>query len=160
MGGGYGQTSHGGLLGRAPRGGGGGGVGGQGAEPFRAWTDRLRKRAPPEWKEPLPPTTGHMPFPTSEESIAALVDRAWRYLLENQPHDSICGCSGDGVHDEMRQRDDWVGAGGGGGGGGCTGRPAGDDRGVQSAPAAGDWVCDGRGAVVGRPTCGRRRGWR
>ncbi len=78
------------------------------AEPFSAWTDMLRKQAPPEWKEPLPPTTGHMPFPTSEESIAALVDRAWRHLLENQPHDSICGCSVDGVHDEMRQRYDWV----------------------------------------------------
>ena len=78
------------------------------AEPFSAWADRLRKQMPPEWKEPLPPTTGHMPFPTSEQSIAALVDRAWRYLLENQPHDSICGCSVDGVHDEMRQRYDWV----------------------------------------------------
>jgi len=78
------------------------------AEPFSAWADMLRKQAPPEWKEPLSPTTGHMPFPTSEESIAALVDRAWRYLLENQPHDSICGCSVDGVHEEMRQRYDWV----------------------------------------------------
>jgi len=78
------------------------------AEPFSAWMDRLRKQMPPEWKEPLPPTTGHMPFPTSEQSIAGLVDRAWRYLLENQPHDSICGCSVDRVHEEMRQRYDWV----------------------------------------------------
>jgi hypothetical protein len=29
-------------------------------------------------------------------------------LLENQPHDSICGCSVDRVHEEMRQRYDWV----------------------------------------------------
>jgi alpha-mannosidase len=78
------------------------------AEPFSAWMDQLRKQMPPEWREPLPPTTGHMPFPTSEQSIAALVDRAWRYLLENQPHDSICGCSVDRVHEEMRQRYDWV----------------------------------------------------
>lgn len=78
------------------------------AEPFSAWADRLRREAPPEWKEPLPPTTGHMPFPTSEQSIAGLVDRAWRHLLENQPHDSICGCSVDRVHDEMRQRYLWV----------------------------------------------------
>jgi alpha-mannosidase len=78
------------------------------AEPFSAWADLLRKQAPQEWKEPLPPTTGHMPFPSSEESIAGLVDRAWRYLLENQPHDSICGCSVDGVHEEMRQRYEWV----------------------------------------------------
>jgi mannosylglycerate hydrolase len=80
----------------------------QWAEPFGAWTDRLRKHAPPEWKEPLSPTTGHMPFPTSEESISGLVDRAWRHLMENQPHDSICGCSTDPVHQEMRQRYLWV----------------------------------------------------
>ncbi len=78
------------------------------AEPFSTWADILKKQAGPEWREPLPPTTAHMPFPTSEESISALIDRAWRHLLENQPHDSICGCSVDGVHEEMRQRYEWV----------------------------------------------------
>src|SRR6185369_3160663 len=33
--------------------------------------------------------------------------RSWRYLLENHPHDSICGCSIDQVHEEMRIRFDW-----------------------------------------------------
>lgn len=33
--------------------------------------------------------------------------RAWRYLIENHPHDSICGCSVDQVHEEMRTRFDW-----------------------------------------------------
>lgn len=28
----------------------------------------------------------------------------WRYLLRNQPHDSICGCSNDHVHDQMESR--------------------------------------------------------
>ena len=78
------------------------------AEPFSVWADELKRDLGPEWKEPLPPTTAHMPFPTSIDSITALVDRAWRYLLENQPHDSICGCSVDGVHEEMRQRYEWV----------------------------------------------------
>jgi mannosylglycerate hydrolase len=78
------------------------------AEPFSTWADILRKQAGPEWREPLPATTAHMPFPTSEESVSALIDRAWRHLLENQPHDSICGCSVDSVHEEMRQRYDWV----------------------------------------------------
>ena len=27
--------------------------------------------------------------------------RAWKYLMENQPHDSICGCSIDQVHQDM-----------------------------------------------------------
>lgn len=31
---------------------------------------------------------------------------AWRLLLQNHPHDSICGCSIDQVHEEMRPRFD------------------------------------------------------
>jgi alpha-mannosidase len=37
-----------------------------------------------------------------------LVKQAWRYLLQNHPHDSICGCSIDQVHKEMDVRFDWV----------------------------------------------------
>jgi len=36
------------------------------------------------------------------------VDEAYRYLLENHPHDSICGCSGDQVHKDMIYRYDQV----------------------------------------------------
>ncbi len=32
------------------------------------------------------------------------VDTAWKWLLQNQPHDSICGCSGDRVHGQMTYR--------------------------------------------------------
>lgn len=33
-----------------------------------------------------------------------LLRHAWRELLQNHPHDSICGCSVDAVHDEMMTR--------------------------------------------------------
>lgn len=33
--------------------------------------------------------------------------QAWRYLMENHPHDSICGCSVDQVHEEMKTRFAW-----------------------------------------------------
>lgn len=33
-----------------------------------------------------------------------VLERAWRLLLKNHPHDSICGCSVDAVHDEMEAR--------------------------------------------------------
>lgn len=36
----------------------------------------------------------------------ALLELAWKYLLQNQPHDSICGCSVDQVHIDMRYRYD------------------------------------------------------
>lgn len=38
--------------------------------------------------------------------LAPFVRRAWKYLLENHPHDSICGCLVDQVHQEMRTRFD------------------------------------------------------
>jgi alpha-mannosidase len=39
---------------------------------------------------------------------AAVVRQAWKYLLENHPHDSICGCGVDQVHREMETRFDWA----------------------------------------------------
>ncbi|GAB4312696.1 MAG: alpha-mannosidase [Promethearchaeota archaeon] len=33
---------------------------------------------------------------------------AWKWLLKNHPHDSICGCSIDEVHEEMRARFAWA----------------------------------------------------
>lgn len=42
--------------------------------------------------------TGIMPFPESE------LRHAWKLLLQNHPHDSICGCSIDIVHQEMKTR--------------------------------------------------------
>lgn len=41
-----------------------------------------------------------------EEYPAAYLDRAWKYLLLNHPHDSICGCSIDQVHRDMMHRFD------------------------------------------------------
>jgi len=40
-------------------------------------------------------------------ATADLLWCAWKYLLQNQPHDSICGCSVDQVHREMVTRYDW-----------------------------------------------------
>jgi len=36
------------------------------------------------------------------------ITHAWKILLSNQPHDSICGCSVDPVHDEMMLRYRWT----------------------------------------------------
>ncbi|NHK32615.1 MAG: hypothetical protein FK730_14775 [Asgard group archaeon] len=33
---------------------------------------------------------------------------AWKWLLKNQPHDSICGCSVDQTHEEMKSRFYWA----------------------------------------------------
>ncbi|HEX2513113.1 MAG TPA: glycoside hydrolase family 38 C-terminal domain-containing protein, partial [Chloroflexota bacterium] len=33
--------------------------------------------------------------------------QSWKYLLQNHPHDSICGCSLDEVHEQMMTRFQW-----------------------------------------------------
>ena len=43
-----------------------------------------------------------LPYPAGE------IDVAWKLLLQNHPHDSICGCSTDAVHREMVTRFDAV----------------------------------------------------
>ena len=47
-----------------------------------------------------------MPMPSAEgmRSQLPLVRHAWRTLMQNHPHDSICGCSIDPVHREMMTR--------------------------------------------------------
>jgi len=52
------------------------------------------------WVEPLTAWAWKLgaPYP------AGLVRLAWKYLLQNQPHDSICGCSIDQVHRENAVR--------------------------------------------------------
>ncbi len=54
------------------------------------------------WADPLAAWAWALgaPHPTG------LLDIAWRLLLQNQPHDSICGCSIDQVHREMVPRYD------------------------------------------------------
>jgi alpha-mannosidase len=41
-------------------------------------------------------------------STKDFVDYAWKLLLQNHAHDSICGCSVDSVHDEMETRLDKI----------------------------------------------------
>jgi len=56
------------------------------------------------------------PSPASPEALASnrirntapILRQAWRLLMENHPHDSICGCSIDQVHVEMEPRFDQV----------------------------------------------------
>ncbi len=54
------------------------------------------------WAEPLAAWAGLL----GAAPAPGLLDLAWRFLLQNQPHDSICGCSIDQVHREMVTRFD------------------------------------------------------
>jgi len=42
--------------------------------------------------------------PLGDERSRLFLDHAWKLLLQNHPHDSICGCSVDAVHEENEVR--------------------------------------------------------
>ncbi|MBI5934298.1 MAG: hypothetical protein HY867_11370 [Chloroflexi bacterium] len=66
-----------------------------------------------KWAEPFS-TFARLQVGTLERSNlttfkpANILRQAWLLLLQNHPHDSICGCSIDQVHDEMLPRFDQV----------------------------------------------------
>ncbi|HUX77984.1 MAG TPA: hypothetical protein VMY40_15230, partial [Anaerolineae bacterium] len=65
-----------------------------------------------KWAEPFGAIAGQVDRDAGEQAGGAssarqMNQRAWKYLLENHPHDSICGCSVDQVHREMVTRFDW-----------------------------------------------------
>jgi alpha-mannosidase len=52
------------------------------------------------WAEPL----SVLAWQAGEPYPSGLLDYAWKTLLQNHPHDSICGCSIDAVHEENMTR--------------------------------------------------------
>lgn len=62
------------------------------------------------WAEPFTLFQENL-CPNSQGTLdhkAGILRQAWHLLMENHPHDSICGCSIDQVHDEMKPRFDQV----------------------------------------------------
>ena len=53
------------------------------------------------WAEPLSTLAHHALGDAYPQNF---LDIAWKWLLKNHPHDSICGCSIDQVHEDMKFR--------------------------------------------------------
>jgi hypothetical protein len=71
----------------------------------RTWIKLENRRAEAEleaWAEPFAALASR--FGLADERPALRL--AWKELLKNQAHDSICGCSRDEVHEQMRPRFD------------------------------------------------------
>ncbi|RRJ95201.1 glycoside hydrolase family 38 [Opitutaceae bacterium TAV4] len=56
-----------------------------------------------QWAEPFAALASTLITPPPSPP-ATYLDTAWRWLLQNHPHDSICGCSIDEVHEDMKYR--------------------------------------------------------
>ncbi|MGC2443013.1 glycoside hydrolase family 38 C-terminal domain-containing protein, partial [Candidatus Binatus sp.] len=52
------------------------------------------------------PLTALAALSSDADDLTALLEVAWRTEIQNHPHDSICGCSIDQVHQDMRYRFD------------------------------------------------------
>jgi len=61
-----------------------------------------------KWAEPFSAFAALHGLQTPVRGLPALTWQAWRYLIQNHAHDSICGCSVDAVHKEMDVRFDRV----------------------------------------------------
>jgi len=57
-----------------------------------------------KWAEPAAAAAWLFGVPHPQKFIW----QAWKYLLQNHPHDSICGCSIDPVHEQMMTRFAWA----------------------------------------------------
>ncbi|RPI80920.1 MAG: hypothetical protein EHM41_21710, partial [Chloroflexi bacterium] len=72
------------------------------AEPFSAWAHTLLKLEPELQNGAAPKEISLFGLPQP------ILRHAWRTLMQCHPHDSICGCSIDQVHQEMLPRFDQV----------------------------------------------------
>ncbi len=52
----------------------------------------------------LEPVSAYVHFMHGDEYPGGIAEYAWKLLLQNHAHDSICGCSTDAVHREMETR--------------------------------------------------------
>lgn len=84
------------------------------AEPFGVWARGVKsilpngEHPPAEMSDLYGAGSDPGKFDPYLVNIAPILRHAWRLLMECHPHDSICGCSIDQVHAEMRPRFDQV----------------------------------------------------
>jgi alpha-mannosidase len=54
------------------------------------------------------PVSSYLWFHLRRPYPYGFMETAWKWLMKNQPHDSICGCSVDQTHNEMKSRFSWA----------------------------------------------------
>lgn len=72
--------------------------------PLKAANARCQRRLERE----VEPLLAFQQLSNTQEPLWPVLQQAWKTLLLNHPHDSICGCSIDAVHQDMYPRFRWV----------------------------------------------------
>ena len=70
----------------------------------RMYLKQLNDHAQTLLSQYLEPLAAYCHFALGQDYSGELVRQAWKLLLRNHPHDSICGCSTDEVHRAMETR--------------------------------------------------------
>jgi alpha-mannosidase len=70
--------------------------------------NKLQNERAQTWLERWAEPWSALMWTQGEEYPAALLWKAWEWLLKNHPHDSIGGCSVDAVHAQMETRFAWA----------------------------------------------------
>ncbi|MCD4690568.1 hypothetical protein K8S17_03825 [bacterium] len=65
---------------------------------------QMNDRAQLMFSDMLEPVSAYTHFVLGQDYPLGEVEYAWKLLLKNHPHDSICGCSTDDVHRDMMPR--------------------------------------------------------
>jgi alpha-mannosidase len=73
----------------------------------RMWIKQWNQRCEDLLVNYAEPLSAYLSFYNLQDYPTSFLDLAWKWLLKNAPHDSICGCSIDQTHDEMKPRFSW-----------------------------------------------------
>jgi len=73
----------------------------------RMWIKQWNQRCEDILVNYAEPLSATLSFHNLGDYPSSFLDLAWKWLLKNNPHDSICGCSIDQTHEEMKPRFSW-----------------------------------------------------
>ncbi|MFW9768257.1 MAG: glycoside hydrolase family 38 C-terminal domain-containing protein [Candidatus Thorarchaeota archaeon] len=74
----------------------------------RMWIKQWNQKVEDTLTRSVEPISTYMTTAFGLQYPGGFLRTSWKWLLKNQPHDSICGCSVDQTHDEMKTRFSWA----------------------------------------------------
>ncbi|MHA2165671.1 MAG: glycoside hydrolase family 38 N-terminal domain-containing protein [Candidatus Hodarchaeales archaeon] len=74
----------------------------------RMWIKQWNERVEDLLTHYAEPLSTYMWYIFGRKYPSSYLTQAWKWFLRNQPHDSICGCSSDVTHEEMKFRYSWA----------------------------------------------------
>ena len=74
----------------------------------RMWIKLWNQRVEDLLVRQVEPISTYLSFNSDHPYPTNFLKTAWKWLLRNHPHDSICGCSVDSTHEEMKARFSWA----------------------------------------------------